>query len=587
VRRLLKALIFVVLVVSARSAEPPNILVILTDDQGWGDLGIHGNRDLATPRLDSLARQGAAFDRFYVQPVCAPTRAEFLTGRFFSRTGVRGVSTGDERLNLDERTIAQVLKQAGYATGAFGKWHNGSQPPYHPNDRGFDEYVGFTSGHWGSYFDPVLEHNGRLIRGKGYITDFLTEQAMAFVSEKRDRPFFCYLPLCTPHSPMQVPDRFHQKFADRKLEMEYGGFPGREAHTRAALAMVENIDWNVGRLLDRLDELAIADNTLVIYFSDNGPNGPRWNGGMKGIKGSVDEGGVRVPCHMRWPAKIPAGTRVEAIAGAIDLLPTLAAAAGAKFDGGKPLDGMNLLPWLEHRAGEVPDRLLINVQGRGPRARCSVRSQKFRWVKGDGLFDPATDPGQKHDLSSGHPDEAARLKGFAETYLAEVKESLTADARPFTVGYGPVTWLPARDGVGGGVKRSGAAPNCSFFTHWTKPDGRIEWKVCVGRAGGYEAILHYTCPGADVGSVIELSFDGRRLGTPRALTEAHDPPLRGMEHDRSPRGGIESYVKDFRPWSMGKVELPAGEGTLALRALEVPGGSVADVRWLELRRDSR
>src|SRR5688572_10366044 len=163
----------------------PNILIVLADDQGWGDLSLHGNRNLSTPNIDSIGREGALFENFYVCSVCAPTRAEFLTGRYHSRGGVRGVSTGQERLNIGEKTFVDAFKAAGYATGCFGKWHNGSQWPYHPNARGFDEYYGFTSGHWGEYFDPPLEQNGRPVRGKGYIADDLTSRAIDFIEERK------------------------------------------------------------------------------------------------------------------------------------------------------------------------------------------------------------------------------------------------------------------------------------------------------------------------------------------------------------------------------------------------------------------
>ena len=208
-----------VLLLSGRgsAAARPNVLVILTDDQGWGDLSLNGNTNLRTPHIDSLARDGALFERFYVCPVCSPTRAEFLTGRYHPRGGVWSTSTGGERLNLDEKTIGDAFKAAGYATGAFGKWHNGSQWPYHPNARGFDEFYGFASGHWGDYFDPPLEHNGRPTRGEGFITDDLTDHAIAFIEANRDRPFFCYVPFNTPHSPMQVPDRFFEPFKRREL----------------------------------------------------------------------------------------------------------------------------------------------------------------------------------------------------------------------------------------------------------------------------------------------------------------------------------------------------------------------------------
>ena len=220
----------------AAPAARPNIVIILADDQGWGDLSVNGNSNLSTPRIDSLAKDGALLERFYVCPVCSPTRAEFLTGRYHPRGGVHGVSTGGERLNLDEKTIGDTFKAAGYATGAFGKWHNGTQYPYHPNARGFDEFYGFCSGHWGIYFDPPLEHNGKLVQGKGFIIDDLTDHAMKFIEKNKRRPFFCYVPFNTPHSPMQVPDRFYRKFANARTEAArpQPGAGGCRLHPRRA-----------------------------------------------------------------------------------------------------------------------------------------------------------------------------------------------------------------------------------------------------------------------------------------------------------------------------------------------------------------
>ena len=281
---------------SQATARQPNVVVILADDQGWGDLSVNGNSNLSTPHIDSLARDGATMQHFYVCPVCAPTRAEFLTGRYYPRTGVSGVSEGSELLNADEKTIADYFKAAGYTTGAFGKWHNGTQPPLHPLNRGFDEYYGFTSGHWGHYFSPPLDHNGTRVRGKGFIVDDFTDHAIKFIESNQERPFFCYLPLNTPHSPMFVPDRFFEKFENWSPDLRHRD-PEKEdiAMTRAALALCENIDWNVGSVLATLDKLQLQNDTIVVYFSDNGPNSWRWNGGMKGRKGSIDEGGVRSP----------------------------------------------------------------------------------------------------------------------------------------------------------------------------------------------------------------------------------------------------------------------------------------------------
>ncbi|MDX1981801.1 MAG: arylsulfatase [Bryobacteraceae bacterium] len=556
----------------------PNIVAILADDQGSGDLSIHGNSNLRTPNIDSLGRDGALFDRFFVCSVCAPTRAEFLTGRYHARGGVRGVSTGQERLNLDERTIAQTFKDGGYATAAFGKWHNGTQHPYHPNARGFDEYYGFTSGHWGQYFDSEMDHNGRLTRGKGFIIDDLTNHALDFMGQHRSRPFFCYLPFNTPHSPMQVPDRFYENFRTKDLKM-LNRDPRREdiAMTRAALAMVENIDWNVGRLLARLDQLGLARDTIVLYFSDNGPNSWRWNGGMKGRKGSLDEGGLRAPLLIRWLGQVRAGARVSPIAGAIDLLPTLADLAGIPVTSQKPLDGRSLKPLLVRQGGEWPDRMLFSSH----RRQVSVRTQQFRLDPAGQLFDITKDPGQDRDVADQHPDQARRLKAAAEQFAREVLPP-EKDDRPFPVGYSTTTMLPARDGVpAGGVERSARAPNCSYFTNWTTKDGRMTWDVEVGAAGRFDAVIYYTCPASDVGSAVELSFLGAAVTA--KVAEAHDPPLIGESLDRVSRGG-ESYVKDFRPLKLGTIDLRRGRGQLTLRATSIAGRQVADIRYVALTR---
>jgi arylsulfatase A-like enzyme len=558
----------------------PNVVVILADDQGWGDLSVHGNTNLNTPNIDSLARDGALFERFFVCPVCSPTRAEFFTGRYHPRGGVYSTSTGGERLNLDEKTIGDTFKAAGYATGAFGKWHNGMQYPYHPNARGFDEFYGFCSGHWGNYFSPVLEHNGTLVRGNGYITDDLTEHALAFIEQNKDRPFFCYLPFNTPHSPMQVPQRFYEKFADAELKLRNRDLQREDVvHTRAALAMCENIDWNVGRVLAKLDELGLANDTIVVYFSDNGPNGWRFNGRMKGRKGSTDEGGVRVPCLVRWPGRIKPGTRIPEIAGAIDLLPTLADLTGIAVVGEKPLDGMSLKPLLLGSSNEWPERMIFSHWV----GRVSVRTQRYRLDHMGKLYDMVSDPEQRRDVSGEVPEVAARLREAVAHWRQELLPGLTDDDRPFPVGYAqfPATQLPARDGVGhGNVKRSARAPNCSYFTNWLNTDDSITWDVEVATGGRYEALVHYACPATDVGATVELSFNGSRVQA--KVSEVHDPPLRGAEHDRVPRGS-ESYVKDFKPLRLGVLEMPKGRGQLTLRALEVPGEQVMEVRLVMLK----
>lgn len=569
----------------AAPAEPPNVLIVLADDQGWGDLSVHGNEDLSTPNIDSLARDGALFERFYVCAVCAPTRAEFLTGRYHPRTGVHGVSRGAERMNLDERTIAQAFQSAGYATGCFGKWHNGMQYPYHPRARGFDRFVGFCSGHWGDYFDAELERNGEYFKSEGYITDVFTDEAIRFIrnTAAQDKPFFCYVPLCTPHSPMQVPDKYWDRFKDKKLVMDHPDTREQSmAHTRAALAMVENIDDNVGRLLQTLDELGLDDNTIVIYFSDNGPNGRRWNGAMRGIKGSVDEGGLRVPMLMRWPKTIPAGRRVDVNAAAIDLFPTLSAMAGVEMGADKPIDGVNLTPSFANRGFDqalIPDRMIFSRQG----GRVSVRTDRFRLDDKGRLYDIVQDPGQTKDVSDRHAELTTRLQASAEAWRADVGLNQKPAPRPFTVGHTdwPLTELPARDAkTRGNIKRSSPHPNCSYFFNWTATDDAISWDVQVLEAGAYQAYVYYACPKQDVGSRIELSFGDR--STQGRVQTAHDPPIQGEQENRVYRR--ESFVKDFAPMPLGTIELPAGRGTITLRATDIPGGQAMEFRRLMLVR---
>jgi len=565
--------------VYAQSAQP-NIVIVLADDQGWGDLSIHGNTNLNTPRIDSLAKDGVSFDRFYACPVCAPTRAEFLTGRYHTRSGVLGVSKGAERMNLDETTLGDVFKEAGYATGLFGKWHNGTQYPYHPNGQGFDEFYGFASGHWGNYFDPILEHNGELVRGKGFIIDDLTEKALQFIDTNKEKPFLWYLAYTTPHSPFQVPDKFYDRFANVEPTMKHRD-PDKEdiGKTRAALAMVENIDWNVGRVLDKLDALGLSENTIVVFFSDNGPNSWRWNDGMKGRKGSIDEGGLRVPFFVRWPGKIPEGTTVPHISAAIDILPTLADLTGLPLNIPKPLDGISLKTLMMNPTAPRSDRMIFSHRS----GRVSVRTSQYRLDHTGQLFDMQTDPGQNVDVANERPRVAKRLADAVEQWKQEALPKSTVDDRPFPIGFAdfPMTPLPARDGTPhGNIQRSAGAPNCSFFTNWTSTNDRITWNVEVMQDGIYEVDIYYTCAPGNEGAELQLALgDASVKGT---VTEIHDPPLYGKENDRVQRGS-ESYVKDFKAFRLGTVELHSGRGELVLRALQIPGKSAVDVRAVTLR----
>ncbi len=559
-------------------AQPPNVVVILTDDQGWGDLSISGNENLDTPNIDRLANEGITLENFYVCQVCAPTRAEFLTGRYYPRTGVSGVSQGQGRLNYDETTIADVFKEAGYATGAFGKWHNGTQPPYHPNDRGFDEYYGFTSGHWGYYFSPPLDHNGQKVRGNGYVVDDFTDKAIEFIENNQESPFFCYVPYNTPHSPMMISERFYGKFRNAVPEMRNRD-PEKEdlMMTRAALSMCENIDWNVGRILAKLQELEIDNNTIVIFFSDNGPNSLRWNGDMKGRKGAIDEGGVRSPFFIRWPNEIPAGKSIEEISGAIDLLPTLADLARIPANPKHPIDGRSIRPLLMGEAGQWEPRSIFSIKN----DQVSVRSQRFRLDNDGQLFDIEVDRGQRRNVAERYPEIVEELSAQSRQHLRDMQSEFDKHRnRPFTVGYAKLTTLPARDGIPHGeIKRSSKAPNNSFFTHWKRTEDSITWTVDVGETKVYEAILHYTCAYGNEGSAIQLSSTNG--GTTKVnILEAFDPPLYDKSIERMATSHY--FVKDFKAISLGKIPLNRGPATLSLQATKISGDAAIDVHSIDL-----
>ncbi|UWX53864.1 arylsulfatase [Maribacter litopenaei] len=500
-------------VASEKKVQGSNVILIMADDQGWGDLSFHGNTNLNTPNIDAIAKKGVSFTNFFVQPVCSPTRAELLTGKYFTRLGVHDTSAGGERMDIGVPTIADILKNHGYKTAAFGKWHNGMQPPYHPNARGFDEFYGFASGHWGNYFSPLLEHNGELVHGNGFLADDLTDHAISFIQTHKDAPLFVYLPLNTPHSPMQVPDLFWNRFKDKELVMKYQN-PEEEdpQFTRAALAMVENIDSNVGRISEHLKTLGLEENTIVIYLSDNGPNGWRWNGGLRGKKGTTDEGGVKTPFFIRWKDHIKAGITVNRIGGSVDITPTLLGLLDISEDK-LETDGVNLAPWVFEPKSAFKDRIIYNHWA----GRTSLRTQRYRLDDENRLYDMVNDPKQKEDISEKHSKIRDSLVQEKFTWLAQYPPiTKETDNRPFTLGHPDFTFtqLPARDGIPSGqIQRSNRFPNNTFFTNWTQTKDSIYWDVETLKKGKYQVTLYYTLPEGNAGAEISLKQDNNILTT--------------------------------------------------------------------------
>ncbi|MFN0111934.1 MAG: arylsulfatase [Blastocatellia bacterium] len=576
---------------SLAQARQPNVLLILTDDQGWGDLRVHGNDKIDTPVLDRLAAESVSFERFFVSPLCAPTRASLLTGRYSQRTGALWVTRGMETMRSEEVTIAEALGQAGYATGVFGKWHNGAHYPHDPRGQGFGEFFGFCGGHWMNYFDTTLRHNNRDVPTKGYITDVLTDAAIRFIeknkAERERKPFFAYVPYNAPHKPVQAPDRYFDKYKQRGLDDVMAGLYG----------MIENVDDNVGRLLLRLDELQLRDDTIVVYLHDNGPNGARFNGGMKGTKGQVHEGGMRSPLFMRWPGKLKAGSRVPQIAAHIDLLPTLLDLCGVALPRGVQLDGLSLVPLLKGQASTWPDRMLFAYHIPNPdTARHNpgtVRTQQHRLViteKGAELYDMVADPRQQRDLAATEPKTVIRLRDAYEAWLKDVLKDVPKDAAkgefarlPIPVGHeaAPLVELPAPEIAAqtGVAFKGGNGWAHDWLIGWDSVDDAISWDLSVARAGHYEITLLYSCPAADVGSRVQVEVGGQRVAG--VIKRAHDPlPL--PSPDREPRK--EVFEKTWARLTLGSLSLGAGRTRLSVNAVSVAGKTVAELKAVQLRK---
>jgi len=510
--RKLGALLMVAIMVSvflplAASAAPlselegskPNIILLITDDQGYAPVGKHGHPWIKTPNLDALYDKSMRFDRFHVAPTCAPTRSALMSGRHPMKNGVTHTILERERMALSTVTLPQVLKTAGYTSGIFGKWHLGDEEEYQPHTRGFDEAFIHGGGGIGQaydcscadapgnkYFDPVLRHNGSFVKTKGYCTDLFYSAAMGWIKQVKDEkePFFAYITTNAPHGPFIAPEKNADRFRKLGFEEKTAGFYG----------MIENIDENVGRLMSHLEEWKLMDNTIVIFLSDNGMTGggsgrgkvgqtadgtvlEAYNAGMKGQKGSADEGGTRVPAFFRWDGKIKPGRSIDTIGAHIDMLPTLADLAGAKLPS-KQVEGRSLLPLIADGKADWSDRFLFTHKGRWKTGEepnqyqwinFAVRNQKYRLV-GPGtvqkknkksaapkmlLFDMEKDPSQTTDVIDQHPEIVEKMRKAYDAWWKETRPLMVNEdapmspTRPFhelfkkqTAGGGIPDWVP-------------------------------------------------------------------------------------------------------------------------------------------------
>ena len=570
-------LLFLITTCKNDSTEKPNIIIFLSDDQGWGDLNLNGNPNLNTPNIDGIGANGAIFERFYVSPVCSPTRAELLTGKYFVRSGVRGVTQGYERIDLGHTLMSDFFKDNEYKTGLFGKWHNGSQPPYHPNTRGFDEFYGFTSGHWGNYFSPILERNSKIVRGKGYISDDITNQAITFIKNSKD-PFFTFISFNTPHSPMQVPS----SYLENKKVIKQGRYKDKEnvLKTKAALSMVENLDYNVGRVLDSLKKYKKYENTIVIFFSDNGPNGYRWNNDLKGRKGSTDEGGVRVPFLIQWPIGIKKSIKVNQITSVMDVFPSLIELANLKSE--IKFDGESFVKNINNPKTLDDNRKIFSYWGN----KISIRNNNFILDSNDNLYNLNSDLEQLYPLdsfSSIYTELKSAKRKWEDSFVINYQKK--KNKRAFTVNFSEQidTHLPARDAkINGKLKRSSIHPNDSFIENWIDMDDYILWEIDVMEKSSAEVELYYTLPEESIGTKIAIEYQNEFYE--KVLNEPYDSELFGQDYDIIVRS--ESYNKEFKKINMGKIKFDKGKSILKLKTLDKVGKKSIDFRLLIIKKTS-
>lgn len=507
----------------ADAPRSPNVLIVITDDQGWGDLGAHGNPVVKTPKIDAFAKQSARLKNFYVCPVCSPTRASLLTGQYNYRVGVVDTFLGRSMMRTDVATLAQHLAARGYRTGLFGKWHLGDNYPLRPEDRGFRETLWSQGGGLAqpsdhpdmnpktAYFDPILKQNGKEVKAKGYCTDVFTDAALKFIKEggaggtvgspsskDSNKPFFAYVAYNAPHAPFQVPEAYAAKYA--KLDLGVNAFPKigqpwatlklSTADIARAYGMIENIDDNFGRLLKALDDKKLAENTVVIFLTDNGPGGLRWNGGLRNRKGSVYEGGVRVPCYVRWRGRVKPQT-IDTPLAHIDVTPTLCEFCGAQAT--TTFDGRSFAKLLTGEPGNWPDRTLFFQWHRGDEPEkfraFAARGPRYKLVQANGvpqgakwkpkyeLFDIANDPFEEKDLAAEKPEEVAKLKKEYEGWFAGVTKKGFAPPR---IVIGSEKENPVRLS-----RQDWRGPKAGW-----QPDSLGHWGVTVARTGKYKVTIY-------------------------------------------------------------------------------------------------
>ena len=495
----------------------PNILLIVTDDQGWWDVGVNGNKIIRTPYLDKLAQSGVNLTRFYAQPVCAPTRAGLLTGRYYLRTGVYNTRFGGDTMRNEEITLSEILRGLGYRTGLFGKWHLGRYVGHRPNDQGFDEFFGFTHGHIEQYdYSDQLQYNGKPVKTRGYVTDLFTDAAISFMKQNAKRPFFCFLSYNAPHSPFIVGDAHAQQEKGDALINYYlkKRVPIRDARI---YAMIERIDSNIGRLLRALEELRLSENTLVIFMSDNGGVSRFFRAGLRGGKGSVYEGGVRVPCFVRWLGHFPTNTKINAMTSHLDILPTVCDLLKAPLPKNHKIDGRSLFTLLKTGKGTSPHEYLFHTWNRyfpDKNKRTAVQSSRWKLV-GKQLFDLRNDPGEKRNVAKQNPVIVRKLRAKLNAWFTDVTAGHKYQPLPIPVGHpsdNPVE-LQASWAIltGKTIRYTFRAYDWDTIDSWRTAKDSALWNLRVLHAGKYEVTVSYSADHSSAGSVFRLSAGNRKM----------------------------------------------------------------------------
>lgn len=512
----LLALLFLVFLIGCKKDKtPPNVILIITDDQGYGDLSFNGNPNIITPALDNFAAESVRFNNFYVSPVCAPTRSSLMTGRYSLRTGVRDTYNGGAIMASSEVTIAEMLKQANFTTGIFGKWHLGDNYPSRPSDQGFDESLIHLAGGMGqvgdftnyfkkdtSYFDPILWHNNEQKPYKGYCSDIFTENAIEFIEKNKNNPFFCYLSFNAPHNPLQVPDEYYQAY--KTLDPTDGIDPElipnekisekTKDNTRKVYAMVTNIDDNLKKLFNKVDELGIKDNTIVIFMTDNGPQHARYIAGMKGRKSSVYNGGIRVPFFLRFPAMFSGNQEVNQITAHIDLLPTLSKLCNVEMPRDRKIDGRSFIPSINSE--KLPERSFFSYWTRKyPELYNNIALQRGQFkligktdynspIENFELYDTYNDPFEKNNLVTQKKSIALSLKKeMHQTFLELVNSENLKNPPRIMLGsdFENPVYLNRNDA--GGQRAV-----------WNQEQAYSFWKVDINKEGLYDLKFKFLKP---------------------------------------------------------------------------------------------